>query len=149
MASGTTFAARLIGQFCVMVFKDVLHACGVLLTNATFQNLIIFVARAVIKGTLTLTHSLIKFSASDGNPMVKLVTKEIEQVPTSKIMTSSKGKGRYTTTRSVLQESTREVKLVSMSCVTVLLTWIIKAATSTRRNLIGSIAEHNKQKQQE
>ena len=80
--------------------------------------------------------------------MVQLVEKEIKQVPESKIMSDDEA-DKPSTTRSVLKQSTDEVKIVSMSFVTVFLTWVIKAATSTRRTMIGSIAEHKKNKERE
>jgi hypothetical protein len=138
-----TFAAKIFGKFVWFIARDAVLTIYALITNTTIQNLVIYACRAMISGVLSLTYYIIGLTSSKRNPMVQLVEKEIKEVSTSKIMASKE----HDSTRSVIRQSTDEMKIVSMSFVTVILTWIIKTATSTRRSLICLITEHKKNKE--
>uniref|UniRef100_A0A7M5V6M8 Uncharacterized protein n=1 Tax=Clytia hemisphaerica TaxID=252671 RepID=A0A7M5V6M8_9CNID len=138
------YALRLLTKCILFILRDALTTLYVLVTNATFQNLVLYTARGIIKGFLSLTYYLIGVTSAERNPIVQVVEKEIKDVPTSPIMAS---KEPHKSTRSVLKQSTDEVKLVSMSFATVLLTWVIKAATTSRRALVGSISEHKRNRE--
>lgn len=142
------FALKILWRGLWFVMWDSYTTLYLVATNATFQNTVLYIARAIIRGSIAVTKYLIGVTSSQNNPMVQLVEKEIKQVPESKIMSDDET-SKHHSTRSVLKQSTDEVKIVSMSFVTVFLTWVIKTATSTRRNMIGSIAEHKKNKERE
>lgn len=142
------FALKILWRGLWFIVWDSYSTLYIVATNATFQNTVLYIARGVIRGLIAVTKYLIGVTSSQNNPMVQLVEKEIKQVPESKIMSDDEA-DKPSTTRSVLKQSTDEVKIVSMSFVTVFLTWVIKAATSTRRTMIGSIAEHKKNKERE
>ena len=142
-----TYALRILWKCLWFVLRDSLTTVYIVATNATFQNTVLYIARTVIRGSLAMTRYLIGVTSSQNNPMVQLVEKEMKHVPESKIMSVEAEK--HKSTRSVIKQSTDEVKIVSMSFITVFLTWVIKAATSTRRTLIGSITEHKKNKEKE
>lgn len=140
MGSTTQYLVRLVARMSLLLFRDFLTYSYLIVSNATFQNVVIYIARQIIKGSLALTYYFIGLSASQSNPMVKHVEKEIKGVPTSKVMSSK----THDSTKALLKDSTEQMKLVSMSCLTVILTWIIRAATTLRRHLISLIAEHKK-----
>lgn len=142
------FALKILWRGLWFVMWDSYTTLYLVATNATFQNTVLYIARGIIRGSIALTKYLIGVTSSQNNPMVQLVEKEMKQVPESKIMSDDES-NKMSSTRSVLKQSTDEVKIVSMSFVTVFLTWVIKAATSTRRTMIGSIAEHKKNKERE
>ena len=145
---GVAYALRILWRCLWFFMTDSVSTLYIIATNATFQKSVLYLARTVIRASLAMTQYLIGVTSSKNNPMVQLVEKEMKQVPVSEIMSSGdETENRRKSTRSVIRESTDEVKIVSMSFVTVFLTWVIKTATSTRRSMIGSITEHKKNKE--
>lgn len=136
----THYVIKLLAKLSFMVVRDFLTYFYLIVSNATVQNVVIYMARQLIHGALALTYYMIGLSASQSNPMVKHVEKEIKDVTASRVMSSTD----HDSTTSVLKDSTEQMKLVSMSCMTVILTWVIRAATTSRRHLIGLIADRKK-----
>ena len=120
------------------LLSDTFNVIYVLVTSVTVQNIALYTCRCIVNFILWLTYRLI--GSSKSNPVIKVVEKEIKLVPKSKVM-SSKEVGP---TKTVISESAKEVKIVSMTLITVVLTRVIKYATESRRSLIGSIAESRK-----
>ena len=119
-----------------LIFRETVKLMYLATTNATPANFVLFVTRLAINGSLTVTTFAID-RAGKKNPVLKIVEKEVQRVPKSKVMVSQE----HSTAKDVIHDSAQEMKLVSMSFMAVVLTWIIKTATVKRRNLVASISE--------
>ena len=134
----TDYIVLLVLKLTSIMLKDAVNFVCFILQNATFQKLVIYASRRCINSTLWLIYYVI--GSLDSNPMIKIVEKEIKEVPKSSIMKLDK----HDSTKSALYNSAKEMKVLSMSFMTVILTWVIKGATTARRSLIGSITETRK-----
>jgi len=119
-----------------LAFRETVTILYITLTNATVAGFVLYLTRFVIRIFLWITNYVID-KTGKGNPVVKVVEKEVVKVPQSKVMVSDE----HPTAEGIIGDSVEEVKLISKSFMAVVLTWIIKTATSQRRQLIASISE--------
>ena len=68
--------------------------------------------------------------------------KDLTKVPKSKLMTSQD----HVSATGIVGESVEEIRVVTSSFIVVMLTWVIKTATSQRRKMVASMSEKTAKK---
>merc|ERR1711964_21806 len=109
------FFIRVVVQGYMMALKETLNLLYLALTNFTFAGGVLYITRTLVGFSLWTTDTLIQKTEVKNNPIVKVLEKDLDNVPKSKLMTSSE----HETANGVIGESVEEMKVVSMSFLVV------------------------------
>ena len=120
------FLARLLLTLILNLASFIFDA----LSNASIPAFLAFFSNLTVKSLAWTFHRMNNNTAP--SPVLRVVERrvsEIEKTP----------RNRKQQSRRMLKDTMQESKVLGMSFLTVILTWIIKSATLARRSLIGSM----------
>ena len=121
----------------IFLITDLMYLMQDLRETATIQNLVVYSTRRLMIGFLKITDY--SMETCNKNPVMKVVEKKVKDIPNSAIMKSD----QIDSTSVYIREYKISVKIIVMSMGSIMLTWVIKAATTARRSLINTMPSVN------
>jgi len=101
-----------------------------ILCNLSVLNVVLFASRQITNSLLWMFHYT--HGQTKPNPVLRVVERRVTEVERE----SQSPPNRKIRTREVVTETAESSKVLGLSVLTVMLTWIIKTASSVRRKVI-------------